>query len=56
MLAERYLARLEAPRKHWQWFEQSAHAAPMEEAAAFSRYLIERVAADALASGASSRP
>lgn len=42
-LAERYLDRLEAPRKALVWFERSAHLPNVEEPDAFNRFFLERL-------------
>lgn len=44
-LAERYFARLAAPRKEWVWFEESAHFPFLEEPARFAQ-VMRRIAAE----------
>ena len=47
-IAERYLARLEAPHKEEVWFEKSAHCPHLEEPERLARVLAGRVLRDAL--------
>jgi pimeloyl-ACP methyl ester carboxylesterase len=42
-VAREFFDRIEAPRKAFVWFEQSAHSPPFEEPDAFNRYMIEQV-------------
>ena len=39
-LSQAYFSKLEAPQKHWYWFEHSAHSPLFEETELFSRILI----------------
>ncbi len=39
-LSRAYFSKLEAPQKHWYWFEHSAHSPLFEEAETFSKVLI----------------
>lgn len=45
-VARTYFDALDAPEKHWVWFEQSAHFPQWEEAEAFHRLLAGRVLPD----------
>lgn len=42
-LAHDYFAGIEAPAKHFKWFENSAHSPPFEEPRVFNQYMIDTV-------------
>lgn len=42
-LQREYFDRIEAPEKHFEWFEDSAHCPPFEEPAAFDAFIIKEV-------------
>lgn len=49
-LQKEYFDRIEAPDKHFKWFENSAHCPPFEEPVAFNVFIIEEVLPVALKS------